>query len=54
MQSFAVAILHFFDGPASAANIRMQYSIFWSVLFLALAPLGLTIVKMIYRLKPAV
>ena len=34
-------------------NESLHYSIFWSVVFLALAPLGLTIVKMIYRVKPA-
>lgn len=45
--SFVLMFMKNFPG-----NESLHYSIFWSVLFLVLAPLGLTIVKSIYRFKP--
>lgn len=47
--SYVLMFTKHFPGSES-----LHYSMFWSVLFLILAPLGLTIVKSIYSLKPAV
>jgi|GEM_PF-6540347 len=47
--SYVLMFMENFPGSES-----LHYSMFWSALFLILAPVGLTIVKSIYRLKTSV